>query len=250
MKRAYASRAVVGAIVLGAGLGVCALFLGGERSSSDKPRAASGGAKTSRPLAPSASKLRPGSAAPGATAKDARPTHDEHGPGKSLGGREGPDDHEHDYGHVHGGPGADPEGAERAYLANLEKAKAIIEKGPRAVLDALRGSDRDLARAIFDALLDDPVAHCERELLEGLLASAQDKGATAEDRGLALDLLGRSPGTGADALQKIAELATSDPDGDVRLAALTAVRQLAMEREDLNDATRAALTDAAEKTTS
>lgn len=246
MKRAHLSIAVGGVVVLGVVVGASALFLGTDRAA-EKQRAVGASAPRPHPRPPAA-KLKPGSVAPAAVKAEQRPAHDEHGPAPSLAGGDEHDGHGHE---GHGGPGVENvEEQERLYAANLERARAVIEKGSAAVLAALRGQDRDLAKALFDALLDDPVAHCERELLDGLLAWALDATATGVDREVAFDLLGRSPGTGEALLAKVAEASVNDPDPDARLAALTAVRQLAMEREDLADASRAALTTAAEKTAS
>jgi hypothetical protein len=147
-------------------------------------------------------------------------------------------------GHDHSGAD-DPDSQEL-----LEKAKAVAAKGAEVSLGALRGTDGRFAQAVAEALLDDPMTLVDRKLLEGIVALGEDKSATLDQRLVALDLIGRASGTDVTALERVAAVSL-DPTApaDVRAAAVGAIAQLSLDREDLIAPARTALIAYAEKAT-
>lgn len=117
----------------------------------------------------------------------------------------------------------------------------MVEEGPQAILDALRGPEAPLASWIGGELAAAPELLCEPELVAGLSGLAADPSLGQGQRLLALELLSLSLGSDGRVVGRLGEVASGDADSDLRAAAVTSLSHLAAERDDLQAPLRAAL---------
>lgn len=122
-----------------------------------------------------------------------------------------------------------------------QQARDVVEEGPQAILDALRGPEAPLASWIGGELAAAPELLCEPELVAGLSGLAADPSLGQGQRLLALELLSLSLGSDGRVVGRLGEVASGDADSDLRAAAVTSLSHLAAERDDLQAPLRAAL---------